>query len=139
MEKLDIRPIKDIADHSWAMQQIDGLMSSDDLSDDQVQHLEVIAILVEKYETEHFPVKLPTPVDAIEFRIDQLGITRSQLAEMIDFPKSRVSEVLNGKRSPSLNMMRALHERLNIPADVLLGKAKAKPNADGIEGASVSL
>ncbi|WP_271437109.1 helix-turn-helix domain-containing protein [Lentibacter algarum] len=126
MEKLDIRPIKGIEDHGVAMQHIDTLMSLDDLSEDQVRDLEVLSILVERYESEHFPVKLPTPVDAIEFRIDQLDLTRSQLAELIGFPKSRVSEVLNGKRSPSLDMMRALHEKLNIPADVLLGKAKAK-------------
>lgn len=126
MEKLDIRPIKDAADHGWAMEQIDGLMESENLTAEQVQRLEVLAILVEKYESDQFPMKLPTPVDAIEFRIDQLGINRSQLAEMIGFPKSRVSEVLNGQRSPSLDMMRALHENLNIPADVLLGRSKAK-------------
>lgn len=126
MEKLDIRPIKDTEGHGVAMQHIDALMSLGDLSDDQVSDLEVLAILVERYENEHFPVKMPTPVEAIEFRIDQLDLTRSQLAELIDFPKSRVSEVLNGTRSPSLDMMRALHEKLNIPADVLLGKAKAK-------------
>jgi HTH-type transcriptional regulator/antitoxin HigA len=126
MEKLIFRPIKDTTDHGWALEQIDHLMSVAQLSDEQVQDLEVLAILVEKYESEHFPVKLPSPVEAIEFRIDQLGINRSQLAKMIGFPNSRVSEVLNGKRTPSLDMMRALHERLSIPADVLLGKAKAK-------------
>lgn len=135
MEKLDIRPIKDTTDHAWAMEQIEGLMSLDVLSGQQVRDLEVLAILVEKYENEHFPVTLPTPVEAIEFRIDQLGISRSKLAELIGFPKSRVSEVLNGKRNPSLDMMRALHERLNIPAGVLLGKVEAKlpepcPNVD---------
>jgi HTH-type transcriptional regulator/antitoxin HigA len=126
MEKLDIRPIKTATDHAWAMEQIDALMMKDDLSDDETRHLEVIAILVEKFENEHFPVELPTPIEAIEFRIDQLGINRSELANKIDYPKSRVSEVLNGKRKPSLDMMRALHEKLGIPADVLLGKAEAK-------------
>ena len=127
MEKLDIRPVKTATDHAWAMEQIDALMLKDDLSENDARHLEVLAILVEKYENEHFPVELPTPVEAIEFRIDQLGINRSELANLIGFPKSRVSEVLNGKRNPSLDMMRALHEKLGIPADVLLGKAEAKP------------
>ncbi len=126
MEKLNIRPIRDFGDHGRAMEQIDVLMSLDDLSDDQVADLEVLAILVERFESKHFPVKLPSPVEAIEFRIDQLGINRSQLAKLIGLPKSRVSEVLNGKRTPSLAMMRALHERLGIPAEVLLGKAKAR-------------
>jgi HTH-type transcriptional regulator/antitoxin HigA len=123
MENLDIRPIKTAADHAWAMAQIDALMLKDELSEREVHHLEVLAILVEKYEDVHFPVELPTPIEAIEFRLDQLGITRSQLASLIGVPRSRVSEVLNGKRNPSLDMMRALHEKLGIPADVLLGKA----------------
>lgn len=126
MEKLDIRPIKTATDHAWAMEQIDALMLEDELSEEGVRDLEVLAILVEKYEMEQFPVQLPTPVEAIEFRIDQLGINRAQLAAIIEFPKSRVSEVLNGKRKPSLDMMRALHEKLGIPADVLLGKLEAK-------------
>ena len=126
MEKLDIRPIKTATDHAWAMDQVDVLMSKDDLPDEEARHLEVLAILIEKYESEHFPVELPTPAEAIEFRIDQLGVTRSQLADLIGFPKSRVSEVLNGKQNPSLDMMRALHQKLGIPADVLLGKAGAR-------------
>jgi len=126
MEKLDIRPVKNKTDHAWAMEQIDALMLKDELQEDEVRRLEVLAILVEKYECEHFPVQLPTPVEAIEFRIDQLGINRSQLADIIGFPRSRVSEVLNGTRKPSLDMMRALHEKIGIPADVLLGKANAK-------------
>jgi HTH-type transcriptional regulator/antitoxin HigA len=126
MEKLDIRPIKTATDHAWAMEQIDALMLKDEPSEDEVRRLEVLSILVERYESEHFPVELPTPVEAIEFRIDQLGINRSQLASIIDFPKSRVSEVLNGTRNPSLDMMRALHEKLGIPADVLLGKVEGK-------------
>lgn len=126
MEKLDIRPVKNSTDHAWAMEQIDALMLKEDLLEEEVRQLEVLAILVEKYENEHFPVELPTAVEAIEFRIDQLEINRSQLADMIGFPKSRVSEVLNGKRKPSLDMMRALHEKLAIPADVLLGKVEAK-------------
>ena len=124
MEKPDIGPIKTAADHARAMELIDTLMLKDDLPDDDVRHLEALAILVERYESEHFPVERPTPVEAIEFRIDQLGINRSQLADMIGFPKSRVSEVLNGKRNPSLDMMRALHEKLGIPADMFLGKVE---------------
>jgi HTH-type transcriptional regulator/antitoxin HigA len=95
MEKLDIRPVKNKTDHAWAMEQIDALMLKDELQEDEVRRLEVLAILVEKYECEHFPVQLPTPVEAIEFRIDQLGINRSQLADIIGFPRSRVSEVLD--------------------------------------------
>lgn len=108
------------------MEQIDALMLKDDLPEEDVRYLEVLAILVEKYESEHFQVELPSTVEAIEFRIDQLGINRSQLASLTGLSKSRVSEVMNGKRKPSLDMMRALHEKLGIPADVLIGKVKEK-------------
>ena len=124
MKKPDIGPITTVADHARAMELIDALMLKDDLPDDDVRLLEALAILVERYESEHFPVERPRPVEAIEFRIDQLGINRSQLADMIGFPNSRVSEVLNGECNPSLDMMRALQEKLDIPADVLLGKVE---------------
>ena len=69
------------------MEQIDALMLEDALSEDGVRHLKALAILVEAYEDEHFPVKPPTALEAIEFRLDQLGITRSQLASTRDLSK----------------------------------------------------
>ena len=77
--------------------------------------------LVDAFETEHFPIEAPDPIEAILFRMDQAGYERRDLQELLG--KSRVSELLNRKRSLTLNMIRKLHEKWNISADVLIGKA----------------
>lgn len=126
MEGIEIKPIESALDHQAALKQIEHLMQNETLPDEDVNRLKVLAILVEKYEDEHFSIGMPSPIDAIEFRMDQLGINRAKLSEIIGFPKSRISDVLNGKRSLSLDMIRALNAQLGIPADVLLGNAKAE-------------
>jgi HTH-type transcriptional regulator/antitoxin HigA len=67
---------------------------------------------------------LVTALEAICFRMDQMGLNQTALAALIGFPKSRISDVLAGKRTPSLEMIRALHDRLGIPADILISKAE---------------
>jgi len=81
--------------------------------------LEVLSILIDNYENEHFPIDPPDPIEAIKFRMDQLGIKQKDLANIIGF-KSRVSEIINKKRKLSLNMIRKLHQQLNIPTEVLI-------------------
>ncbi|MGV8025415.1 MAG: ImmA/IrrE family metallo-endopeptidase [Anaerolineaceae bacterium] len=83
------------------------------------EELEVLAILIEKYEEEHFPIDLPDPVEAIQFRMEQQDLTRKDLIPYLG-SQSKVSEILNRKRPLSLAMIRALHEGLGIPAEVLL-------------------
>ena len=81
--------------------------------------LEILGILIEQYENEHFPIDLPDPIDAIKFRMEQLGYTQTDLAKVVGL-KSRASEILSGKRKLSLDMIRQLHKKLNIPTDVLI-------------------
>jgi HTH-type transcriptional regulator/antitoxin HigA len=81
--------------------------------------LEVLGILIEKYENEHFPVELPDPIEAIKFRMEQLGYTQNDLAKVIGL-KSRASEILSRKRKLTLEMIRNLHETMNIPTEVLI-------------------
>lgn len=81
--------------------------------------MEILGILINQYEEEHFPIDLPNPVEAIKFRMEQLGYTQSDLAKVVGL-KSRASEILNRKRKLSLDMIRQLHEKLNIPTDVLI-------------------
>ncbi len=81
--------------------------------------LEVLALLIDQYEKEYFPVEIPDPIEAIKFRMEQLGMKQKDLAETIGF-KSRVSEVLNKKRKLSLEMIRSLNEKLNIPTTILI-------------------
>ena len=68
---------------------------------------------------EHFPIALPDPIEAIKFRMVQMGYNQNDLARIIGF-KSRASEILNRKRKLSLEMIRQIHEKLNIPTDVLI-------------------
>ena len=75
--------------------------------------------LIDQYENEHFPIDLPDPIEAIKFRMEQLGYTQTDLAKVVGL-KSRASEILSGKRKLSLDMIRQLHEKLNIPTDVLI-------------------
>ena len=81
--------------------------------------LEVLVILIEQYEDERFPIDLPDPIEAIKFRMDQLGYTQTDLAKVVGL-KSRASEILSKKRKLSLDMIRQLHDKLNIPTDVLI-------------------
>jgi HTH-type transcriptional regulator/antitoxin HigA len=81
--------------------------------------LEILALLIEKYEEEHFPIEAPDPIEAIKFRMEQMGYKQKDLENIIGY-KGRVSEILNRKRKLTLEMIRKLHETLQIPTDVLL-------------------
>lgn len=80
---------------------------------------EVLSILIEKYEDEHFPIGPPDPIEAIKFRMEQLDMTNRDLAKIIGY-KSRVSEIFNRKRKLTLPMIRKLHDELKIPYEALL-------------------
>lgn len=82
---------------------------------------ELLMLLIEKYEEDHYPIEAPDPVEAIKFRMEQLGLDQKDLAEVIGY-KSRVSEILNRKRKLSLNMIRSLHQKLNIPYESLMAE-----------------
>ena len=81
--------------------------------------LELLAFLIEKYENEHYKIDLPDPIEAIKFRMEQLGYKQKDLAKAIGL-KSRVSEILNRKRKLTINMIRRLNATLGIPTDVLI-------------------
>jgi HTH-type transcriptional regulator/antitoxin HigA len=88
------------------------------------KNLSFSATLVELYEDEHYAMDLPEPIEAIKFRMDQLGLNQQNLVPFIG-SKSKVSEVLNKKRPLTLSMMRSLHENLGISAEILLQKTGA--------------
>ena len=85
--------------------------------------LELLSLLVHDYEERAFPIDKPDPVAAIRFRMSQQGLTNGDLAPILG-SRSRVSEVLSGRRGLSLKMIRALVQELDIPAEVLLGEMK---------------
>lgn len=80
---------------------------------------EILAILIEKYEDEHFPIGFPDPIEAIKFRMEQMNIQQKDLTKIFGF-KSRVSEILSKKRKLTLKMIRKLNTQLNIPTEVLV-------------------
>ena len=116
---MDIRPIKTNDDHEQALLRIEVLMNAEPDTDEGVE-LDVLVTLVEAFENENFPITAPDPVAAIRFRMDQMGLDRTALEPFLG-GRSRVSEVLNRKRSLSMTQIRKLHEGLNIPFENLIG------------------
>ena len=113
-----IRPIRSEEDYEAACARIRELMGAQ-LDTPEGDELDVLADLVEHYEDKHYPIGTPTAIDAIEFRMDQAGLTRRDLIPLIG-SRQKVSEILAGKRDITISMARALHKHLGIPADVLL-------------------
>lgn len=110
------------ADHEAALQRIDALMENDPAPNSpEGEELELLSLLVERYEEKVYPMGMPTPVAAIQFRMEQQGLKPKDLVQYLGSP-SKVSEILNGKRPLTLAMIRRLHEGLGIPAEVLIGE-----------------
>ena len=115
---MNIKPIKNNKDYEQALARLEVIFDSKK-GTDQGDELEILGMLIENYENEKFPVGFPDPIEAIKFRMEQLGYTQTDLANVLGL-KSRASEILNRKRKLSLEMIRQLHERLNIPTEVLI-------------------
>ncbi len=118
-----IRPIRTEADHAQAIEEIARLWSSND--PEAVATVEVLSVLVDSFEREHHPIPPPDPIAAIEFRMEQLGLNRTQLGAVLG-SRSRATEVLSRQRPLTLRMIRRLTAELQIPADVLI--REARPN-----------
>lgn len=115
---MTIKPIKTEKDYNDALDRLESIFDSKKgsaLGDE----LEILSILIEKYEDEHFPIGFPDPIEAIKFRMEQMGYTQSDLAKVVGL-KSRASEILNRKRKLTLEMIRLLHDKLKIPTEVLV-------------------
>src|SRR5205807_4269751 len=115
---MDIKPIKREADYERALRRVEELWDSREGSPES-DELEILATLIEAYEREHYPIDMPDPVEAIKFRLEQEGKDSRALIGVIG-QRTRVYEVLRGKRSLSLNMIRELHDKFGIPASVLI-------------------
>ena len=125
--KYRIRPIHSEQDYADTLSRVEALMDRD-RSPAEDDALDVLATLVEVYEDRHFPMDAPDPVEAIKFRMQQLGKNQSDLAPIFG-SRAKASEVLNGKRGLTLKMIRALHEHLDIPAEVLIRGGGSLPKA----------
>ncbi|CAM2858321.1 MULTISPECIES: helix-turn-helix domain-containing protein [Pseudomonas] len=114
---MNIKPIRTPEDLAAALARVAQLWGAE-VGSPQGDELEILALLIEKYEDEHFPMPPSDPVEAIKFRMDQLGLTARDLEPFIG-SSGRVSEVLNHKRKLSLAMIKRLHEGLRIPYERL--------------------
>jgi HTH-type transcriptional regulator / antitoxin HigA len=118
---MNIQPIKDDNDYERVLARIDELMElNSSIGTPESDELEILAILVEKYEEKHWFISEPDPVEAIKFRMEQMGLKQKDLMPYIG-SKSKVSEVLNKKKSLSLAMIKNLYSGLHIPLEVLIG------------------
>jgi len=125
--------IKTEEDYNLVLSRIEALMGAE-ANTPEAEELELLATLVELYEDEYYAMDTPGPIDAIKFRMEQLGLNQQGLVPFIG-SKSKVSEILNKKRPLTLSMMRSLHQNLGIPAEIFLQKTggnfpKAIPNIE---------
>ena len=115
---MEIRPIKTERDYNESMQRIEELWGSKrDTSEGD--ELDLLCTLVESYEMTHYPIAPPDPIDAIQFRMEQMGMTKTDMAKYLG-SQSRVSEILSRKRKLTLKMVKSLYKGLKIPAEILL-------------------
>ena len=120
----ELKPIRSEGDYEAAMDEVARLWGAKGGTPDG-DRLDVLATLVEAYEAKHHPMDAPDPVEAIRFRMEQQGLTRRDLEGMIG-TRTRIAEVLNRKRGLSIDMIRRLHDRLGIPAEVLIRPSRRK-------------
>lgn len=119
---MNIQPIKTEIDYEKALERVDVLMEMNpEIGTPQSDELEILALLIEKYEENHWAIATPDPIEAIKYRMEELGLKQKDLIPMIG-SKSKVSEVLNRKIGLSLSMIAQLSARLHIPLEVLVPK-----------------
>lgn len=115
---MSIKPIKTEKDYQTVLQRIQDIFDAKPWTSEW-DELEVLAILINDYESKSFPISNPDPIEAIKFRIDQLNMNTSDLGEILWY-KSRASEILNRKRKLSLQMIRNISQKLHIPTNILI-------------------
>ena len=115
---MKILPIRNEKDYQKALDRLEDIFDSKK-GTEEGDELEILSILIDRYENENFPIGMPDPIEAIKFRMEQMGMNQKDLAEVVGF-KSRVSEILNKKRKLTLNMIRKLNTNLHIPTEVLV-------------------
>jgi HTH-type transcriptional regulator / antitoxin HigA len=121
---VEIKPIRNEADYEAALAEIERLWGGPS-GTPEGDRLDVLATLTEAYEAEHHPIDPPDPIEAIKFRMEQQGLTRKDLEGILG-SRTRIAEVLNRRRGLSINMIRRLHDKLGISAEVLIRPSRAE-------------
>jgi HTH-type transcriptional regulator/antitoxin HigA len=115
---MNIKMIKSENDYQKALKRLEVIFDAP-IDSPEGDEAEILSILIEKYEDEHYPIGSPDPIEAIKFRMEQMDMKKSDLAKIIGY-KSRVSEIFSRKRKLTLQMIRKLHETLKIPYESLI-------------------
>lgn len=121
---MEIKPIKTEADYEQALHRVEELWNAPKGSP-RGDELDILATLIDVYESNHYPIDLPDPIEAIRFRLEQQGQDFRSLIGIIG-QRTRVYEVMRGARPLSLTMIRNLHDKLGIPAEVLIQPVRKK-------------
>lgn len=121
----EVKPIRTPAGCEAALAEVQRLWGAK-LGTPEGDRLDVLATLIDAYEADHYSMDPPDPIEAIKFRMEQQGLTRRDLEGIIG-TRTRIAEVLNRKRGLSIGMVRRLHERLGISAEVLI-----RPTRQGV-------
>lgn len=115
---MNVKLIKTERDYQKALKRLEVIFDAQK-GTEEGDELELLGFLIEKYEEEHYPIEAPDPIEAIKFRMEQMGYKQKDLANIIGY-KGRVSEILNRERKLTLEMIRNLHTKLNIPLEALI-------------------
>jgi HTH-type transcriptional regulator / antitoxin HigA len=121
---MHIRPIRNERDHTRSLREIEKLWGAR-AGTKEADQLDVLVTLVDAYEAKHHPIDPPDPIDAIKFRLEQMGLDRTDLAKIIG-SRSRVSEILARRRPLTIKMIARIRESLGISADVLIRRSENK-------------
>ena len=123
---MEIRPIKTEKDYEKALKRLEDIF--DALPDSKEgDEAEILSLLIENYENQHYPIEAPDPIEAIKIRMEEMNIKQKDLVGVIG-GKSRVSEILNKKKRLTVDMIRKLEEMLHISASVLVNNYKLSDN-----------
>lgn len=123
----ELKPIRTKKDYEATLAEVERLLGAKS-GTPKGDRLDILATLIEAYEAKHYPMDPPDPIEAILFRMEQQGLSRKDLEPMIG-ARNRVAEVLNRKRGLSIEMIRQLHKKLSISAEVLIRPTRQKEAA----------
>lgn len=119
---MNIKPIHTAADYKASLKAIAPIFARDPLpGTEEGDYLDIMITLIENYESKHYPVSLPDPIEAIKFRMEQAGLKPADM-NVVFGRENRFYEIMSGKRNLTLQMIMKLHHTFNIPADALLAK-----------------
>jgi HTH-type transcriptional regulator/antitoxin HigA len=115
---MNIRPVKTDADYQIALDQVDSLLEAQ-LNTPEGDELDILTTLITAYEEQHYPILPPDPVEALLYWMESRDLTRRDLEPLLG-SRARVAEILNRRRTLTLEMIRRLHLELGIPAEILI-------------------